>query len=84
MERVLDSQGLRDLLQIQPREGLLPSDWKKHGKRNVYALVRCWPKPPESQRLLGFFFYAWFTSKIWRVKRETGHISPCGKLVSVV
>ncbi|CAE7225533.1 Kcnb2, partial [Symbiodinium sp. CCMP2456] len=38
-------------VRIRRAEGLLPSDWKKHGKRNVYALVRCWPKPPTSQRL---------------------------------
>ena len=28
------------------RTGILPSEWKKQGKRDVYAFVRCWPKPP--------------------------------------
>ncbi|CAE7033610.1 Kcnb2 [Symbiodinium natans] len=48
-------------VRMRRAQGLLPSDWKKHGKRNVYALVRCWPKPPESQRLGQSFDVTFYT-----------------------
>jgi len=33
-------------VRIWSAKGLLISDWKKRGQRDVYAVVHCWPKPP--------------------------------------
>jgi len=35
-------------VRLQRAEGILKSDWRKEGRRNVFAVVRCWPKPPRS------------------------------------
>jgi len=35
-------------VRISRAEGVLRSDWRKEGRRNVFAVVRCWPKPPRS------------------------------------
>lgn len=38
-------------VRLQRAEGILKSDWRKEGRRNVFAVVRCWPKPPRSGRM---------------------------------
>mmetsp|Transcript_119411 Transcript_119411/g.333140 ORF Transcript_119411/g.333140 Transcript_119411/m.333140 type:complete len:738 (+) Transcript_119411:103-2316(+) len=35
-------------VRVQSAQGLQRSDWKKAGMRDVYAVVHCWPRPPET------------------------------------
>eukprot|EP00931_Biecheleriopsis_adriatica_P040217 TRINITY_DN23028_c0_g1_i2.p1 TRINITY_DN23028_c0_g1~~TRINITY_DN23028_c0_g1_i2.p1 ORF type:complete len:614 (-),score=66.94 TRINITY_DN23028_c0_g1_i2:472-2178(-) len=48
-----DEANFRGTLQVRVEraEGLLKSNWKKHGSRDVYAVVRCWPLPPAGDGL---------------------------------
>jgi len=44
------ASGCRGRLEVKIRQaqGLPRSDWKKHGLRDVFAEVQCWPKPPNA------------------------------------
>jgi hypothetical protein len=44
-----ESRTIRGTLEvkIESASGLVSSDWKKGGFRDVYAVVHCWPKPPD-------------------------------------
>lgn len=43
------SNGIFGTLEVRVRgaAGLVASDWKKDGMRDLYAVVECWPTPPD-------------------------------------
>merc|ERR1719188_2883572 len=46
-------QGSLEVL-VHSAEGICQSDWKKGGLRDIFAVVHCWPRPPDNMEESGW------------------------------